>query len=199
MKAWEITSEVLKAMVKMAEKGGISPIEIDKMAEKKIIEFGGKSINKGYKPEWAKFPYPRVSCIGINNVITHGIPNEVPIIDGDIVTFDLGVKDKEGNCGDGAITIPIGNVEQKKARLVYYAKKVLFETIKEIRAGVDTQDLAHFIQRWVWDRGFKVNRKYAGHTIGKEMHEKPAIYNTLEPTHKYTKLVEGQQFVLKSC
>jgi len=197
MKAYEITSEVLKAMVVMAEKGGVTPVEIDNMAEKKIIELGGKSINKGYEPDWAKIPYPRVSCIGINNAIVHSIPSEIPIVDGDIVNFDLGVKDQEDNCGDGAITIPIGQVDRKKARLLYYAKKALFETIKQIKAGVDTEDLAHFIQGWARERKYTVNRKYGGHTIGREMHEKPSIYNTVEPSHKYSKLVEGQQICIE--
>ncbi len=191
MTAHDIVSKVLMAMVDMA-KPGVTTAAIDDMAEALIKELGGTSINKGYKPEWAKQAYPAVSCININFVIAHGVPSSYVLQEGDLVSFDLGVRDSSGLCGDAALTIPIGVISADKERLRYYTKKTLYAGIHEVRAGVSTRDITRAMERYALDRGIRLNKVMGGHTIGTEMHMKPHVYNTDEEQWEYATLVEGQ-------
>lgn len=191
LKPAKIVSQVLKEMAAMVAPG-VKTSQIDDFAAKRIEELGARSYNKGYKPQWAQAPYPAVACIGVNFVICHGIPSEYELKEGDIVTLDLGIIDDEGNCGDAALTVPVGEVENKRSRLMYYAKQTLYEVIKHVRDGVSTEDLAKVINYHAMSMGYLVNRRFGGHAIGKEMHMTPKIFNTPEPVHFYEKLKAGQ-------
>lgn len=191
MESYEAVSLILKSMAE-AVSPGVKTKEIDAIAEKKIKELGVTSYNKGYKPSWSNSPYPAVSCICVNSVIAHGIPDNYVLKEGDIVSLDLGVTDKNGNCGDAALTVPVGKVDNRKARLLYYAHKTLYEAISKIKAGVSTKVIAETIQTFSDRRGYKVNRRFGGHTIGKEMHMEPKIFNTVEEDHKWSILKEDQ-------
>lgn len=195
MKAYEIISTVLKEMAAMA-KPGVKTIDIDAMAEKRIKELGAKSYDKGYKPEQAKTAWEWVSCINHNNIIAHGKPSEYVLQEGDIVSFDLGII-KGGVCADAALTVGVGEISNTRSRLLYNAKQVLYEAIKFMVPGANTEDLAHIIEYHALSRGYLVNRRFAGHRIGKEMHMKPNIYNTNEPTHKYAKLKVGEIYCVE--
>ena len=191
MKAYEIVSEVLKMMMRMAVPGARG-IDIDEAAEAEVIRLGGKSYNKGYKPVWAKEPYPSVCCINVNSIIAHGIPTDYVFQEGDIVGFDLGVLDGEGNCGDAAVTVSIGQISNEKARLLRHARFACYEGIKQVRPGINTYEITKAIERYSLQRGFRVNRNFSGHGIGKEMHMRPHIYNTTEEKNEYAELSVGQ-------
>lgn len=195
MKAHEIISIILKEMAAMV-KPGVKTIDIDAFAEKRIKELGAKSYDKGYKPEFAKTAWEWVSCINHNNIIAHGKPGDYELKDGDIVSFDLGIK-KGKECADAAITVGVGKISDTRSRLLYYAKQILYEAIKYMKPGESTEDIAHIIEYHAMSRGYLVNRRFAGHMIGKEMHMKPNIYNTNEPTHTYAKLKVGEIYCVE--
>lgn len=195
MKAYEIISVVLKDMAAMA-KPGVKTIDIDKMAEARIKELGAKSYNKGYKAHFAKTPWEYVSCINVNSIIAHGRPGDYALIEGDIVSFDLGIK-KGKECADAALTVGVGKVDNARERLMYYAKQTVYEAIAYMTPGMKTEDLARIIEIHAISRGYLVNRRFAGHRIGAEMHMKPNIYNTQEPTHQYSKLDVGEVYCIE--
>lgn len=195
-KAPEAVSKILLVMADMA-KPGVMTIEINNTAESLLKLYNAKSYIKGYKPKWATVPFPTVSCISVNGVIAHGIPTDYKLVEGDIVSFDLGLIDYEGNCGDAALTVGVGKISNQASRLLYYAKKTLYYAISLLKKGVFTQDVARDIEHYVLARGFKVNRRFAGHRIDREMHLKPNIYNTTEDSHVYAHLVAGQKFCVE--
>jgi methionyl aminopeptidase len=191
LKSYQIVSQVLKEMAAMANPG-VTAKEIDEMAASLVVKLGGTSYNKGYKPAWAKEAFPASTCISVNDVVCHGIPDERPLVEGDLVNLDLGVRDSEGNCGDAGFTVAVGTVANKDERLMRYTKKILYAGIEQVKAGVSTMEITQAIYSASVRYGYPLNRNFGGHTIGKEMHMAPNIYNTIEPHNQYADLVEGQ-------
>jgi len=195
MEAHEIISIILKEMAAMA-KPGVKTIDIDKMAEGRIKELGAKSYDKGYKPAFAKTKWEWVSCINVNSIIAHGRPGDYALQEGDIVSFDLGIK-KGKKCADAALSVGVGEISNARSRLLYYAKQVVYEAIKYMVPGAKTEDIARVIEYHALSRGYLVNRRFAGHRIGEEMHMKPNIYNTQEPSHQYAVLKVGEVYCIE--
>lgn len=175
---------------------GTKTLDVDAHAEKRIKELGAESVNKGYKHQTAKQPWPTATCININNTIAHGYPNEYLLQEGDIVSFDLGIR-LDGQCADAALTVGVGKISNQRERLLYYAKQTVYEAIKYMVAGAQTEDLARIIETHALSRGFLVNRRFAGHRIGEQMHMKPNIYNSQEKTHTYGTLKVGEVYCVE--
>ena len=192
MKPWDIVSEILKAMAAMA-KPGVTTLEINDMAEQMIRDYKVVACNKGYQPTWAKIPFPTATTININFIIAHGIPTEYKLMEGDVVSLDLGIK-KDGQCADAALTVGVGEISNKARHLLKYAKRIMDDGIEAMGPGVSTRKIAEVISQSTARYGYKVNRRFAGHTIGTEMHMKPNIFNSVEKVHegKYADLVPGQ-------
>jgi methionyl aminopeptidase len=202
MKAWEIVTEVHKALREEA-KEGVSLLGLNFIAEKIVAGHGGICYNKGYRgaPDWPeehrpKTPFPTGLVVNVNSVIVHGIPNEYKLKSGDVVGFDIGVK-KDGLCGDAGFTMGIGKIENKNARLIYYTRRALYEGIKHVKAGVNVKDIASAIERYVVTRGYVVNENFSGHGIGKEMHEPPFIPNYDSHALEDYFLKEGEMICLE--
>lgn len=175
MKAPELVTNVL---LKMADhvRPGVSTFTLDTLAEYEIQKLGGFSYNKGYHPDWARFPYPAVSCISVNNEIVHGVPAVSKILkEGDIVSLDVGVIDEDGNCGDAAMTLPVGQISKEDQLLLHYAKSTLYAGIKKIKNGATIYDLAKAMETKAAERKFVINRQFTGHGIGRRMHMDPNI------------------------
>mgnify|MGYP003394192059 CR=1 FL=1 len=192
---WEAVSKLLLDAKEYMELGhaerGMTTYEINDFIEKEIEILGATPYNKGYHPKWAPVPYPAASCLCVNEVIVHGIPDNKPLKSGDIVTIDIGIL-LNGQCGDAALTVMVGEVSDETKRLVECSKQAVFEGIKQVKAGANTIDIAYAIQKYITDQGFAPNRNYGGHGIGAKMHEDPIIFNTLETRNTYTTLTEGQ-------
>jgi methionyl aminopeptidase len=178
MKAYEIVSDVLKLLARHATPG-VDTLTLNNLAEKRIAELGGGCYNRNYKPNWAPLPFPAAVCISINDEIAHGIPNANRILqEGDIVNFDLGVI-KDGECGDAALTVAVGQVDASKKQLLKIAKKALFAGIEQIKPGNKFRDIARAIEDTARHKGYVVNRNFGGHGIGADMHEDPFILMNL--------------------
>lgn len=193
---YEKVSKILLAMKDKAVPG-ITTMDLNNIAERLIKLYDCRAYNIGYKPIWAPVPYPTATCISVNGVIAHGVPNDYKLQSGDLVSFDLGIVDKNGLCGDAALTIGIGELSNEKARLLRIAKKTLYYAISLLKPGVFTKDIAYDIEHFVLNHNCKINRRFAGHRIGTEMHMKPNIYNTTEPSHVYAHLRDGQVYCLE--
>jgi methionyl aminopeptidase len=178
MKAPEIVSAVLELLAKRAEPG-VSTFDLNAIADTEIQKLGGVSFNKGYKPDWNEKIYPYATCISVNTVIAHGLPSHYKLQDGDLVNFDLGVIDTDGNVGDSALTVGVGAIDDKDEKLLHYAKKALYAGIERVRHGVQVAEIARAIESTAGYGGFIVNRSMIGHGIGHgKMHQEPWIMHT---------------------
>jgi methionyl aminopeptidase len=161
--------------LRAALRSGMTTQEVDRIAEKQIQERGVVSSFKGYDPHGLP-RYPAVLCVSVNEEIVHGIPGGRTIEEGDIVSLDFGVS-VDGWHGDSAVSVPVGEVEAERRRLLEVTRKSLDRAIDEMVPGRRLSDIGHAVQSFVEPEGFSVVRDFAGHGIGSEMHEAPWIPN----------------------
>lgn len=164
-----IVREVLERMREEA-KPGITGDDLDRMAEALIKKRGGVPTFIGY------MGYPKSLCISPNEHVVHGIPNNRPFEEGDIVGIDCGVT-YDGYVGDSAVTIPIGKISRDAERLLEDTRAALYTGIQEIREGKRVHDIGHAIEAFATERGYGVVKEFVGHGIGRRMHEPPQVPN----------------------
>src|SRR5271157_5327880 len=139
---------------------GVSTMDLERVAEKKIRDLGAKPAFKGY------YDYPCVLCTSINNEIVHGIPSEKRVLKpGDIVSIDCGVV-LDGYYGDSAITVPVGELTAELQRLVDVTRESLEHGIEAARVGNTVGDVGAAVQEVVEKNGFSVVREFVGHGSG---------------------------------
>lgn len=156
-------------------KPGITGLEIDAKAEEFIRDQGGRPAFKGYGSE--QNPFPASLCISPNSEIVHGIPNDRPFEEGEIVSIDCGVE-KDGFYGDSAFTFVIGEVEDEVFQLCCVTREALYRGIRAARVGNKVGDISFAIQNFVERKhGFGIVRELVGHGLGKSLHEPPEIPN----------------------
>ena len=152
-------------------KPGMSTLDLDKYAEKRIREHNAEPSFKGYHG------FPGSICSSINNEVVHGIPSKTKIInDGDLLKVDTGAF-YNGYHGDSCITICVGNTSDKAKELSRVAKEALMLGIKQIRPQNKILDIAGAIEDYVKDNGFSVVEDYTGHGVGRNLHEEPSVFN----------------------
>jgi methionyl aminopeptidase len=177
-----------------AVRPGITTRELDRLAEKQIAARGVVSSFKGYDPHGLP-AYPAVLCVSVNDEIVHGIPGSRAIVEGDIVSLDFGVS-LEGWHGDSALTVAVGEVEAERRALLEVTREALDLAIDRMRPGQRLSDIGFAVQSLVEAHGFSVVRDFAGHGIGREMHEAPWIPNYGAPG-RGPRLVPGMVFALE--
>ena len=159
--------DMLKAMVKP----GISTMDLERAAVKRIKDLGAKPAFKGY------YDYPCVLCTSINQEIVHGIPNEKRVLKlGDVVSIDCGVV-LDGYFGDAALTVPVGELAPEVTKLLQVTEASLEKAIEVMRAGNTVGDIGAAVQALVEANGFSVVRDFVGHGIGTRLHEDPQVPN----------------------
>ena len=173
---------------------GVSTRELDEVAQKAIAERGVESSFKGYDPHGLP-PYPGVLCVSVNDEIVHGIPGSRELADGDIVSIDFGVS-FEGYHGDSAVTVPVGGISAEAERLLAVTRQCLEDAMELMQPGARLSDLGHAIQQRAEGAGFGVVREFAGHGIGRALHEAPWIANYGKPG-RGPRLEEGMVFALE--
>jgi methionyl aminopeptidase len=155
---------------------GISTIEIDQAAEKMIRDAGALPTFKGYNG------YPYSICASVNEQVVHGFPSGYKLKDGDIFSIDCGAT-LEGFVGDTATTVPVGNVDEEKLKLIEITQQCLERAIEQCRPGRHLGDIGWAVQEHAEANGYSVVRDYVGHGIGRRMHEDPQIPNYGKPGH----------------
>lgn len=155
-------------------KPGVTPLHLDKLAEEFIRDNGGIPAFKGY--QGAHGPFPATLCISVNEAVVHGIPNNQPLKDGDIISVDCGVK-KNGFYGDHAYSFGIGTVKPEHRKLLEVTKECLYKGIEQAIAGNRIGDISYAIQQHAEKNGYGVVRELVGHGLGKSLHEEPEVPN----------------------
>ena len=152
-------------------KPGMSTLDLDNYAEKRIRDLDAKPSFKGYHG------FPGSICSSINNEVVHGIPSKKKIInDGDLLKVDTGAF-YNGYHGDSCITICVGNTSDEAIELSRVAKEALMLGIKQIRPQNKLLDIAGAIEDYVKDNGFSIVEDYTGHGVGRNLHEEPSVFN----------------------
>lgn len=161
---------------------GVTAEELDDLAEKMILDGGDSPAFLGYTPDGADRPYPASLCVSINDEVVHGIPNEsVKILkEGDIVGLDLGLT-HNGIIVDAAITVPVGEIEEKTKKLLSATENALVAGITKAIPGNHIGDISFAIQKEIESAGFKVVKELGGHGVGDMVHEEPFIPNFGRP------------------
>jgi methionyl aminopeptidase len=165
-----IVRQVLN-MVSAMVAPGLSTMDLERAAEKKIRELGAKPAFKGY------YDYPCVLCTSINHEVVHGIPSETRLLAaGDIVSIDCGVV-LDGYYGDAAVTVPVGEIGEAVRTLVRVTEESLHKGIAAAQVGGRVGDIGAAVQEHVEAAGFSVVREFVGHGIGTKLHEDPQVPN----------------------
>ncbi len=170
-------------------KPGVSTLDLDSAAEEFIRAEGGIPTFKGYRG------FPASICASPNSMVVHGIPNETPLEEGDVLSIDAGVT-YGGWVSDAAITVPIGKVSEEAEKLMSVTRQSLFDAIEYARPGKRLSDISHGVQKTVEEGGLSVIRTLVGHGVGREMHEDPQIPNFGEPG-RGPELEEGMVFAIE--
>ena len=123
--------------------------------------------------------FPGSICISINEQIIHGVPSGRRLLDGDIISIDIGVK-KDGYIGDCAATFIVGQGSEQARRLVEVTRQSFFEGLQYARAGNRVSDISQAVQSYAETRGYSVVREFVGHGVGSKLHESPEIPNYVE-------------------
>ena len=173
-----IVAEVLTKMREWVVPG-VTTAELDRRAEDVIRGSGAVPSFKGYPPGSAH-PFPATICASVNDELVHGIPGPRVLEEGDIISIDVGTILDEYH-GDGALTLPVGDVSQEARELMAVTAGSLEAGIAAARAGGRSGDISWAIQSYVEERGYEVVREYTGHGIGREMHEDPQVPNHGRP------------------
>lgn len=153
---------------------GVSTAELNDVAERAIIESGGRPAFKGYHG------FPATLCTSVNEVVVHGIPNDRPLEDGDIVSIDVGTFYR-GYAADQAMTYAVGEVGAEVRRLLDVTERSLYAGIDAAQAGARLGDVSAAVQGVVEAAGMWVVREFVGHGIGREFHEPPDVPNFGRP------------------
>ncbi len=151
-------------------KPGVTTLELDAIAETFIRDHGGVPAFKGFGG------FPGTLCTSANDVVVHGIPNDKPLKEGDILSVDCGVK-MNGYYGDSAYTYAIGEVDKEVEDLLENTKKSLYLGIGAAVAGNRLGDIGFAVQSFTEGLGYGVVRELVGHGIGKSLHEAPEVPN----------------------
>lgn len=153
---------------------GMTTGELNEFADDYIRKAGGEPAFLNYKG------FPASICASVNNEVVHGIPGLRSLVNGDIISIDVGAF-YQGYCGDSARTFPVGEISSEAERLLAVTKKALELGIEKAVSGNRIGDIGAAVQTFVEDNGFHVVRAFVGHGVGQQMHEAPQIPNFGKP------------------
>lgn len=163
-------TEIAKAI-----KPGVTTAALDKLADEFIRDHGAIPTFLGFPNPYGG-PYPASICTSVNEQVVHGIPNDVELKDGDVVSVDCGAL-LDGFNGDSCYTFCVGEVAPEVRQLLKVTKESLYKGIEAALPGHRLGDIGYAVQSHCEAHGYGVVREFVGHGIGKEMHEEPAVPN----------------------
>jgi len=193
-RANQIVAETLDELI-AAAKPGVTSLDLDRLAEESTLRKGARPAFKGYKPHAVE--YRHSLCVSINHEIVHGIPSaKRRLREGDIVGLDFGVC-YQGYFGDAARTIAIGIVSENARRLMRITRDALYAGIEQARVGNRISNIARAVQNTAESAGYSVVTEFAGHGIGRKLHEEPQVPNYFRPGMPNPRLQEGMVLAIE--
>ena len=171
--AGRISSDILRTLGENIKKG-ITGLEIEDIANDLCREYG---VNPSFKTVPG---YSYATCISVNDCILHGIPNDTPFEEGDLVKIDFGIVYK-GYMTDHCWTWGVGNVSKEDRKLMEAGREATENGCKMAIAGNHTGDISNALRSTAFRYGFTTLEDYAAHGIGKSLHEGPEILSYGDP------------------
>ncbi len=175
-----IVSKTLGELAKEV-KPGVTTLQLDKIAETCIRDHGAEPGFLGL------YDFPNTLCMSPNAQVVHGIPNNTPLEEGDIISIDCGAL-KNGFYGDHAYTFQVGEVSDEVKKLLKVTKESLYVGIRQFKVGNRVGDVGYAIQQYTEGHGYGVVRELVGHGLGQKMHEDPEMPN-------YGRRGRGKKFI----
>jgi methionyl aminopeptidase len=163
--ASEAVAHTLKEMTKYA-KVGMTTKELDEYGGSILAQLGAKSA------PYVTYKFPGYTCISVNNVICHGIPNDLVLAEGDLINIDVSAE-LNGFFSDNGNSFVLGEDIHQHQKLVDASKEILHKAIHSIKGGVKIADIGHLIETEAKKRGYSVIKNLGGHGIGRGLHEAP--------------------------
>lgn len=192
--AGKALAEVMREIEKEI-RPGIDTLQLDKLAEKLILERGGEPAFKGYGDP--NNPFPATICASLNQEVVHGIPSENKILsEGDVFKIDIGIK-LDGFFADMARTFAVGQVSDEAKKIIEITEKSFWKGVKKLKAGVQLSVYSKAVQQTVEDAGFSVVKNLVGHGIGENLHENPQVPNYHEKGFRELTLKAGMTLALE--
>jgi methionyl aminopeptidase len=169
IKVGEILAEVKKEILNFV-RPGITTLELDKIAHNYMIKQNVTPSFLGY------YGFPNVICASVNEILIHGIPNNIPLNDGDLLSIDVGII-LDGYHADSAFSVSVGTETPENKKLIAIAKEAFYAGMNAIKPGARTGDIGAAIQKVIKKHNVFVPLNFAGHGIGENMHEDPLVFN----------------------
>jgi len=192
--ACRLASEVLDMLTPLI-KPGVTTLELDKIALRYIEDVqGAVSATAGYQPPGYP-PFPASLCTSVNHVVCHGIPNDRPLKNGDIINIDVTVI-KNGWHGDNSRMFIVGEGSIAARRLCQFTYEAMWKGIAKVKPGARLGDIGHAIQSYVEPAGFSVVGEFCGHGVGRKFHEEPQVLHYGRPG-TLEELVPGMVFTIE--
>jgi methionyl aminopeptidase len=193
-KGGKILAEILAKLTLLCQPG-VSSWEIDRQAEKMILVAGGRPAFKKYRTHPTEPPFPATICASFNEEVVHGIPRKQDILEnGDIFSIDIGMewpyKENKKSSGRGyftdtAVTIIVGEVDEKVKKLLQVTREALEVGIKTAKPGNSVAEIGRQIEKFVKSKGnYGIVHALTGHGVGHDIHEEPAVPNFYDPALK---------------
>jgi methionyl aminopeptidase len=188
-KACKLAAFILDTLCKKA-KAGVSTNELNDLAHSLHIQAGAHPAPLGYGIP----PFPKSICTSLNEVICHGIPNDIPLKEGDIINIDVSCE-YHGYYGDCSRMVNIGKISEDKNRVVNVAYQCLMRSIGILKPGVLVCEIGNTIEKYATAHKCSVADEFAGHGIGRFFRESPEILHHYN--HSAIPLVEGMTFTIE--
>ncbi|MER6233194.1 type I methionyl aminopeptidase [Streptomyces sp. NPDC001616] len=164
---------------------GTNLLDIDRWAEKMIVEAGASSCYVDYAPSFGRGPFGHYICTAVNDAVLHGLPHDYALADGDLLTLDLAVS-KGGVAADAAISFIVGDARSPKdVAMIEATERALAAGIAAAGPGARIGDISHAIGTVLGEAGYSINTEFGGHGIGSTMHQDPHVANTGRPGRGY--------------
>ena len=141
-------------------------------------------------------PFPKSICTSVNGCVCHGIPNDKPLKEGDIINIDVTVITEEGFHGDSSRMFAAGKISPIAQRLIDVTHECMMRGIEEVKPGKHFGDIGYVIQRLAEESGYSVVREYCGHGVGRGFHEPPNVMHFGE-RGTMEELVPGMIFTIE--
>ena len=169
-KAGLVVAEALNLM-KSAIAPGVTPLELDAIAADYLAAHNATPSFLNYHG------YPNVICSSVNHEVVHGIPNERPLVEGDIISIDFGAI-VDGWHGDSAFSVGVGMIDPEDQKFMDTCEESMWRGIAAAKVGGHLTDISHAIESYIVSQGkYGILREYGGHGIGTEMHQDPHVIN----------------------
>ena len=169
-----LVGDTLAEIAKMI-KPGVTTAQMNSVAEEYIRDHGAVPTFLGFPNPYGG-PFPASICTSVNDVVVHGVPNDTPLEEGDIVSVDCGTL-LNGFNGDSCYTFCVGEVSEEVKALLKTTKESLYKGIEAALPGKRIGDIGASVQEHCTKAGYGVVREFVGHGIGREMHEEPPVPN----------------------